>query len=1053
MKPIVTRVLSLALCCFCATLTPLWSQDDVFTFDLPAQTLEASLNGFAKVTGLTVNTDGADVSASVRAVRGRYTAEECLDELFRDVDLSFVIDGKQVRITAGFTVQMVVGSQIQGLKAEGALPVTVVEAEELETVSANTFEEVLATSAWAGGVEFNGLNDGPNDARGDVAAVNLRGLGSGNTLVMLNGRRMVNHPTSQAINSVPTTVVNVNTIPNDAIDRVEVLRDGASALYGADATAGVVNTVLSAGYEGFQVRANHGSSSGTDFDETVLNFTGGMNFNGGRTNVSLFAGFFDRGPMFASERDYMASVDKRDFLPEDWSGDAQFRNLSTRSPYGEFQAGSLRSDGTFGGTRVRQDGSSVTSSSGRFHIQPNSSGGGVDLGNGLDLDDGSLNADLRYNFNDIRQVVPESERSNIFTVFNHNIGPSLDFFGEFGYYHADSNALRAAQPIDEGLAFLIVPKTNYYNPFGPVGSPNRLPDINAPDEGLDILIRRYRPVETGGRAFDVESNTLRLLAGLKGDTGLWFWESALLYNTAETKDITSGKLSKTFLEQQLALSTPDAFNPFGGPNANPQSVLDRVLIDSERDSNTSLTTLDFKISNPVVFNAPGGPAGMAAGLEYRMEDYEDDRDPRVDGTIIYRLDDISDQVGTSPTRDSSGDRDIFSAFTEVVVPLVGELNRTNGVHRLDLQVAARFENFSDVGSIVKPKIALSYYPVPQFLLRASYSEGFRAPNLVQINEGQISRLTRGNEDYWRGDVTGLPEDTGETYSRSIRQGNEDLEPEETETTVFGFVFEPVRNFVISADLWTIEQEGVIATFGVEESLALDFLLRQEGSSNPNVVRFDVNEEDQAAFDAWNAANPNDQRAAAGLVNYIIDPYLNLDPRTVEGLDISLRYRTDRTRYGRFSFRSDINFLQTYDQENVALEDLLNSPEFADEFTAVATDRLKINGNPELRWTAGLTWRQRGFGAGVFAKYIDEFYDTSATNDDTGEFWTVDSWLTFNLNINYTARGGALQDTRFSLSGRNISDEEPPLADESLGYFGSYHNNRGRFIRFSIKKSF
>ncbi len=991
---------------------------------------------------------------------------------------------------------IVTGSRIKGASDTGAIAVTVHSSEDLEGFGTVDAGRLLSNIAQAGSIDFNETSDGPNSARGDVASVNLRGLGAGNTLVLLNGRRLVPHPVSQDIGQTPRQVVNVNSLPLAALDRVEVLRDGASALYGADATAGVVNTILRTDYEGFRAEFRHGGSLNTDLSQDVPTIVGGIPFNEGKSNLIFSLNNYKRDGLYAAEREYSRSVDTRRFLPDDWAGDSEFRNTSTRSPWGEFEAfeGDAQ-DVLIDLVRVR----SFTNRGGRFHVQPcDFPGTRAELSEEgpegcAGLDDGSLNTSLRFDFNSFqtedasgngrtlnlqgadelgRQITPMVERNNLFTTLTHDFDNGIQFFSDVFYYRSASRSQRAAQPIDDGLFRIAVPRGNYWNPFGPVAfadgtsNPNRLDGLPAsvPDEGLQVLIRRWRPIEHGPRIIEVKSDTYRLLGGVRGDFRGWDWETALLYNLAETKDTARNRISKTAMSEQLALQTEEALNPFGGPYANPTEVMDRIRSVTVNQSETSLASWDFRISRPDMFELPAGGLGTALGLEVRREDYEDDRDPRLDGTIVFRDGqgtDGSDVVGVSPTNDSSANRFVYSSFVEVLTPLVSEAMNIPLVESIDLQLAARIESFSDTDeNILKPKVSLSWSPVSWWIFRTGYSEGFRAPNLIQLHRGAISRLNRGQRDFYRADVTDSEEDTGDTYRRSIRQSNPDLKSEETETIVVGTVMRLpfFRNVTFSADYWNFKQENVIDNFGAEQQLALDFLLRRQGSLNPSVVRADViSTEDQMAFDAWNADpnNENDQRQAVGEVLFVQDPYLNLDPRDVQGIDLGLAGVFNDTALGIFRFSFEGSYLLKFDQRRDQLLPLLNDPLFADEadIQALRPDRIKIEGHPRWRVAGSASWRYRKVGAGLSLKYTSSFYDTSASNNDTGDFWEVDDWLVFNGYIDYRFRLVGERQTRARFGMNNIMDEEPPLADQNIGYYSSFHSNRGRFGYIELRTSF
>lgn len=993
---------------------------------------------------------------------------------------------------------VVTGSNIRGAFDSGAIAVSVLTVEELESFGANSTGELLAYIPQAGAAEINGAADGPNDARGDVATINLRGLGTGNTLVLLNGRRIAAHAVNQDIGSTPRQVTNVNAFPSSGIDRVEVLRDGASALYGADATAGVVNTILDSDFDRRRLTVRYSGVEGTGQHEFSIDGAIGFKFNEDRTRLLLTGSYFTRSGLYAGELGtQFNSVDKRAFLGDSpfATETTDFRNTSTSSPFGQYQTGSVNADGVFVGRRIRQGSTALTSTTGVFHIQPCSfPGTRATLRTGsegcMGLDDAALDAALRYDFNANqpnnslnegvniandettakgRQLIPEADRINLYAIGEHDFGNGLEGFAEILYYKATTDSNRAAQPLDSGLAFLIVPKTNYWNPFGPVGSPNRLPGLNttdAPAAGVDVLLQNWRPTDLGPRFISTDTKTYRFMGGLRGDFGAWNWEGALATSGNQTTDIESNRLSKTLLAAELAKSTPDAINPFGGPNANTQAQWDRARISSTNVGDTKLTTADFRISNAEAIQGWAAPIGLAFGAEWRNEYYSEDRDPRLDGTIIFsneNVSGISDVVGVSPTRDSSAHRNVLSAFGEALIPL----HRGEGtfINDLTLQLALRGEYFTDIDAgAIKPKVALSWFPVRYFNLRAAYSGGFRVPNLVQLNRGDVSRLNLGVEDYWRSDVTGDPQATGVAYLPSVRESNPDLDNEDTKTLVAGasldlakvFGTPAVRRFIISFDYWRFEQTGVVGAFGDQEALALDFLLRQQGSFNPNVVRNDPTSEDLLAFAAWNAANPGDIRTAAGSIQFVRDPYINLDSQTADGFDMAISTQFDAGSWGKFRFGVEATYLMTLDVvRNDLLAALAENPEFEGEFPTLQVDRIKLDGNPQWRATGTFSWDLKNVGLGGSVRYVSGFTDTGADILVDGEtvYWEVESDILLNLYGEYTFDIAKKSDIRIRVGVNNVLDSAPPLVDESLGYRPDYHSLKGREFYVQARASF
>jgi iron complex outermembrane receptor protein len=984
-------------------------------------------------------------------------------------------------------VIVVTGSNIAGASDSGAIAVSTLSKDDLDALGQVSTGELFENLPQAGSFEINDSADGPNDARGDVATVNLRGLGSGNTLVLLNGRRITPHGVFQDVGTVPRSVTNVNAFPAAAIQRVEVLRDGASALYGSDATAGVVNTILSADFEDTRVTFRTSGIEGTGEREQVADFATGFTFNEGDTHLLLVGSVFQRDGLYATELDdQFARVDKRGVLGDSPYADANtdFRNTSTRSPFGQFRVGALTPAGTFEPIDV----GGLTASDGDFHVQPCSfSGTREELGTlyagagCVGLDDGNLNSGLRLDFNNFqpnnalgegidlpltgrdalgRQLISDAVRYNAYALLEHDFDNGVQGFAEALFYQSETESQRAAQPIDDGLAFVVVPAQNYWNPVGPIGSPNRVAGITAPAEGLDVLISRWRPLEMGPRIYAVDSQMYRLLGGFRGDLGNWDWETAVGYSRNETEDTSYNRISKQSLYEQLSLTTPEAINPFGGPFANSQEQMDRVRIDVSNVGTTSLTTADFRMSNPEMFDWFAGPIGGAWGVDYRRESYEENRDPRLDGSIQFTsgsgdVSDRSDVVGVSPTADSSASRNVFAAYGEVLVPLYRSDNPV-WINEWNLQLAARGEYFDDIeDGAVKPKVALSWFPVDNLNLRAAYSQGFRAPNLIQLNRGDISRLNRGDTDFYRAPVTGEPSDLGETYRASLRRSNPDLRNEDTETVVIGATWDAtdlvgtswLTDLRFSLDYWQFEQTDLIGTLDPETQLAIDYQMLLAGSSNPNVVRAPVTATDQAAFDAYNAANGTNL-AAVGEVQYVIDDYINLDSQTAAGYDFGVSMGIDSAQLGRF----DINIETTRMVElelvrNPIIQQLIDDPDVGGNFAALDPDRLELNGNPLWRTTGTLTWRNAGWGAGLSARYVSGFYDTSADPDLDGDgnpdFFPVDEYLRINTYVDYRFHPEQVDSFRVRVGVNNVFDETPPILDESRGYDPSYHSVRGR----------
>ncbi|WP_246034064.1 TonB-dependent receptor plug domain-containing protein [Thalassotalea mangrovi] len=364
----------------------------------------------------------------------------------------------------------VVGSQIRGGAISEALAVSVVNAEDIETMGVDSGDELMSLIPENGQNFFNeaeNISGGVNAARGDVGAFNLRNLGTGNTLVLLNGRRLVNSATFQTEevggSFVPVNSVNSNTIPVVGLQRVEVLRDGASAIYGADAVAGVVNHVLKSNYEGFTFRGKLSEYDNFSRGSRSFSIEAGKDFNDGATNVSVFYSFYDRDRVSSLDDERWASSDFRDRLPEDspWAGSTDFRNDTANSLYGKFDI--------VPGNEGDLDNNGLVDSGGEFHVYPISDpacADGYQLSAytcGISDDDAGF---YRLDYNAVgRDIRSDLQRNNVFVFVNHEFDNDMESFSELSFYKSQTNMVRHASA-SFSTSELVVSANNYYNPFG-----------------------------------------------------------------------------------------------------------------------------------------------------------------------------------------------------------------------------------------------------------------------------------------------------------------------------------------------------------------------------------------------------------------------------------------------------------------------------------------------------------------------------------------------------------------------------------------------------------
>jgi iron complex outermembrane receptor protein len=985
--------------------------------------------------------------------------------------------------TAAANDIVVVGTRIEGARVTEALPVVVVGQDRIDAIGAVSGDELLRNIPQMGDVSFNPGNNAQtsNAARGDVGSVNLRSLGVGNTLVLLNGRRIVTHPASQGLSdtgTVPVLSYNSNAIPTTGLQRLEVLLDGAAALYGSDAVAGVVNTVLKDNYDGLRLQGQYGGAEGTHLREFQGNILAGKSFD--RGNITVSFEYTDRSALRAEDQDFTASADLRPLFA-DYPGFAGSTTPDGRATRGAWPA--LMVPVT--GGRPRRGTTNLTTAAGAFTVRPTSLGGCTQqLTADLCLVNTALATtgafrNLRYDTAVGTTVMPSVKRYNAFANGHYDLTDDLTLFGEFGYYR--SNTTRIQPPVIN-LNQIWIPASNYYNPFGAATingqpNPNRIPGlVNVPATGLPVLLTTYRFVDTGPQAVKVSGEQLRSLIGVRGETAGFKWDSAFVYSEASAVD-SSLAVRSSALQQSLALATPDAYNPFNGGcidslssgdcTPSSQAALDAITFQLQRRSKTTLTMGDFRASRADLLTLPGGDLGVAFGLEVRRETQRDDRDSAVDGSspfidAVSGAVTISDAAAVSDNPDTYGKRTVAAAYAELAVPIVSEEMDIPLVRRFDIQLAGRYEHYSDFGSVARPKVAAAWDVVDGFRLRGSFSQGFRAPNLEQVNAVEYARLAT-SQDFLRCEVdlragrianfNACGNNVG--YSRRV-SGNPDLKPEKSTNYNLGAVFEPtflpsdLGRMTFTVDYWSIKQKGIVGILGNDTAIALDYLLRLQGSSNPNVIRDAANADDVTAFAGTGIA-------PVGRITTVRDQFINLQPQTVRGLDFAFYWQSPKTDVGKFDFAVNATRLLKFSRAPGDAVDALVEARANGDINAAtplpeSQNLIEANGRPKWRGTASLTWSLGQFQVGAFARYTGAV-DELAFVDTNGNPWRVKSQVTGNLYAQVRIRddAGLGGDMRWRVGVRNITNEKPPLTSE--GYLGSLYSPYGRYWYTSVTAEF
>lgn len=995
-------------------------------------------------------------------------------------------DGKPVETV------VVVGSHIAGADATAALPVSVYGQSQIDAIAPPSGDDLLRSLPAMGPVQFNAANgqQTSNSARGDIASIDLRGAGVGNTLVLVNGRRIAANPVSQSKGNVPLLSYNAQVLPTVGIERVEVLRDGAGAIYGTDAVAGVVNIVTRTDFEGVRASAQYGTAEGTHRNEWKTDWFLGHNFADGRGNVSLTVSLYDRAAQRPSDEPFTASQDLRPFFANnpDFNTSTAPDNRGNQSPYPALVA--LSASGGTLTTAIKQGATSITTAAGSFHVQPTSIGLCVaTLPNGLCIATGTVpyttraNA-LRYNaaLDDLITVAPGISRQNISLNAHYDVNNNLTLYAEGDYYHAVSHGL-TTQPT--ALVPIGVPASNYFNPLGPVtfangsANPNRLPNLtNVPAGGLPVTFATYRFNDLGPDRVDISSYQDRFLLGARGTMYGFDWDSAVLFADAQAIDDSDG-VDSTALANQLGLSTPDAYNPFNGGcfpdpttglitqggdcTPSSQAALDAIRLRLRRQDYTSLINMDFKVSRPDLFELPAGQVAMAVGVEFRDETHSDVRDPNVNGAITFtdpvrHILALSNATGVNVTPSTHGARTVFSAYGELAVPVISPQMGIPLVEKVEMQIAGRYEEYSDFGSVIKPKAAVAWDVIDDLRLRASWEQGFKAPNLETTSSFTFARA-QSVTDWYRcqaavnkGTLANFNACTfsfGVTYNES---GNPKLQPEDSETFSYGLVFQPTfipadwGNVTVTVDRWTLHQVNIVGVIGPANIAVEDYASRLQGSAGSASLVRNAPTVDDVAFYAGSGLAP------VGTPTVVNDTFQNMQPQTISGVDLGFAWGLDTGDFGSLNMKVDGTYLDKFFQPppspvqalfDARAAGLINP---ATPLTGGASQIQQL-GNPRWRALGTLTWSMDPFQVGTSVQFIGRTQDPNFLTP-AGVEYNVPSYTTINLYGEYTFTGlDFAHEVRLRVGARNLLDQKPPL--ESDGYNGALFQPYGRFLYVNV----
>ncbi|MEO0576544.1 MAG: TonB-dependent receptor, partial [Pseudomonadota bacterium] len=627
-------------------------------------------------------------------------------------------------------------------------PIDSVDATKLEQIGAKNFADVIQTLTINTGSQNNPDAFTQNSTVG-TSNFNLRGLGVASTLVLLNGKRQVltGLPTNDGLNFVDTSSL----VPMIAVDNIEILKDGAAALYGSDAVAGVVNFLTRDNFEGFEVSADYQTVSDEgDASEYVLQ--GLFGAQGERTSLIAALSFTDRTPLTTAEKRLSRPIDD---------------SSSLGSPGSYFIGATPFIDPT---------GCETSAIDGAFIggipqlLAPPGTVPGLDIGL------------CRFDFGDFFNLQADETRLNGYAKAKYQLTDSIEAYGEFSF--ARNRSQRGNSPTFPNLRFPSIPATHPNNPFG------------------QTVNYFGRAIGNGGDPSPSvnEIDTWRTSFGLEGELdGGWYWQASYVGAKNEGVNTTADTLAREFQNAlngfggtRCEATSPTAqagvgpcqyFNPFASSFSiapNSQDVIDSFIADQVLDTTSELQTLEAVISGEI-FDMPAGAASMAFGVQRRKEELIHDYNS------LANADRFAFVIGNP---DFTGNRDVNAAFVEFGLPLADNF---------DLQIALRYEDYSgSTGTTTDPKIAGIWSATDRLTLRGSYSTSFRAPSLFQVNGGSTS-LNQISD----------PLNPGTNFAAVRSSANPDLVPEESDAYNLGVSWEPTDNLVLDLDYWTFEFTDVI----------------------------------------------------------------------------------------------------------------------------------------------------------------------------------------------------------------------------------------------------
>ncbi len=819
---------------------------------------------------------------------------------------------------------VVTGSRIKTSVSDAPRPVSIINRLDIELSGMESVADVLRSSAYN---SFGSFRERSGSSFGQIALVDLRGIGADRTAILVNGRRIPGNPLTG------TAAVDLNSVPLSAIERVEVLTDSASAIYGADAIGGVINIIFREDFEGaeFEIGGDRPEEEGAESDH--FNFTFGA--VGDKSSVTFSGEWFKRMPVFDGDRHYS----RVNITPNPNGGDPRHSLDTTGVSSG-------------GNTGFEQDFSDA------FLVSPT-----CDTSLYVPLSDpegipGAVGCGFGYA--DVSMQTGGIDRQSTFLNAKYEVADGHEIYFENRYTRVESFGRYAP-----AVGFFGVGAENDLNPRGHT----MLGDVDGNgtlDDGRDIFLF-HRFVGHGNRDDSHTRQEFDNVVGFEGafeDIGINY-DVYIRHYEYLTQAEGDTYVIRSIIEDLVADGSYDFSNPLS-QDGDHLAAVGQSSATLFRDIKTKYTSFGIALDGSV-FDLPAGKVGWAAGAERAHESYKDQYDNfREAGNVLG-------SAGNS----SKGGRSRWAAFGEVSIPVLDNL---------EVNLAVRYDDYSDFGEETSPQIAARWQPLDQVILRASWGEGFKAPNLGDIGQ-ELSQSFETVTDTIFCAANGIAEaDCGDTQVEEFTGGNRDLQAETTESWNFGLVINPVEDFTFSVDWFSIEIDDSVDTLDLQD--VIDF--EAAGTLPPGVT---VGRGPTGTILRCAGADP--LTTGCGIVNV----FANLATEDIEGVDIRAQYDWNTNSYGVLMAALEYSQILEYDYQPTA--------------TAPVTSRPGETGFPEFRYNVNLRWSYSDWTVNYTYRYIDEHKGVT-TGSEYEDYDVMDLGVTW-----VTPWGGEI-----AFGARNLTDEDP-----------------------------